>query len=520
MLADLNPLAAADFQIRQIAPIPELIIYKAISLCSWLVGLHGGHSAAGLFRFLYNTPIGDANAIQLKTFHSTFVNMGGGGATLAVPFIILFSKRLSRFRAIAKISLPFALFNINETLLFGLPILFNPIFLVPFLSTAFVNMAIALTAIHFNLFTVSPDPIHWMLPFFYKAYVTSDGSIWAMLTQLACIIIDGCIYYPFLIIAAQRYDSPKMLSRLFNRGISYKNQGSFLIEALAQRQETTFFTRQTATIKDTIACQSVLNQLSKGHFLLYFQPKVNAKTLNIVGLEALLRFQTPQGKIVLPTFLPTLYQQGLSKAMDQKVVDLLFDELHDWQAKKIALPTIALNFDKDFLLDPTAVNIFIHRAKEFGVRFCIEITEHTYVKSSKALAAVTRQLRNAGHRISIDDFGTGYSSLTSLVSLEADEIKLDRDLVIPPESRGESPQERAYHRGILLLNASVQLCHQLGFTVVAEGIETPAQLHLAQRCEVDIVQGYYLGYPMSAHQIAQHLLKTNHAKLSQQTLNA
>ncbi|MBE9064902.1 EAL domain-containing protein [cf. Phormidesmis sp. LEGE 11477] len=498
-LVDMTLLAQTGFQIRPMEPVRELILYKAISLCSWLVGIHGEHSASGFFRSLYNTPVGDATAIQLNTFHAAFVNMGGTGSTLPIPFIILFSKRLSRFRAIAKISLPFSLFTINETLLFGLPILFNPVFLIPFLSTAFVNMAIALTAIHFNLFTVSPDPIYWMTPPFYKAYVASGGSGWAMLTQLVCIVIDGCIYYPFLLIAAQRYEAPKDLFDLF-----HKNNGRFLSEALVQRRETDFFTQQESHIKSAAVCQSVLSQLKKGRFLLYFQPKVSASTLKIVGLEALLRFQTHTGQIIPPTFLPTLYQQGLSKTVDQKVIDLVFDDLRHWQAKKIAIPPIALNFDKDFLLDTTAVKDFIRRAKEFGVYFCIEITEHTYVKEGKALALAVRHLRAAGHRISIDDFGSGYSSLTSLVSLEADEIKLDRALAVPAKNEVE--------RGMVLLVSSIQLCHKLGFSVVAEGIETKDQLHLVQRCGVDVVQGYYLGRPVSLQQVNQYLLKTDYGE--------
>lgn len=319
-------------------------------------------------------------------------------------------------------------------------------------------------------------------------------TVWAILIQLVCLVVDGCLYYPFLIIAAQRYEASKALSQLFK-----ENNDSFIAEAPSQRQETAFLTHQNATLKETAACQSLLSRLSKGQFLLYYQPKLNAKTLDIVGLEALLRFQDHQGNIIPPTFLPTLYRQGLSRTIDQKVVNLIFDQLRYWQASKIAILAIALNFDKDFLLDAQSVKAFIHRAKEHDVQFCIEITEHTYAKESKALAAVAHQLRAAGHRISIDDFGTGYSSLTSLVSLAADEIKLDRALAVPPTQAAE--------RGTRLLCASIQLCHDLGFSVVAEGIETKSQLQLTQQCGVDMVQGYYLGHPMNAHQIS-HLLST------------
>ncbi len=492
LLAYINPVEQLALPLSPMGSIPELILFQLISLCAWFVGLHGEHSASGIFRFLYNTPSSETMFFQLQTFYIVFVPIGGAGATLPIPFIILWSKRLYRFKAIAQLSLFFALFNINEMLLFGLPIILNPIFLIPFISTAFVNTIIALSAIHFGLFSIDPAYIHWMLPPLYKSYVASHGSPLAVLTEFSCIVVDGCIYYPFLIAAAQQYEAAASLSNLFS-----KHNQNFLPEAINQRQETAFLIRQSNAMKRVVTSQKLLNHLSGGRFLLYFQPKVAASSLDIIGLEALLRFQDRKGKIHLPTFLPTLYRQGLSKSLDREVVDLIFQQLNHWRTADVTVPTIALNFDKDFLLDTAAIKAFIQRSQAHNVRFCIEITEHTYVAEIKALASVVYQLRAAGHRISIDDFGTGYSSLTSLVSLAADEVKLDRALAVPPT--------REVERGTLLLRASVQLCHNLGFSVVAEGIETQSQLQLAQSCGVDVVQGYYLGHPMNAQQISRLL---------------
>ncbi|MFK8182604.1 MAG: EAL domain-containing protein [Phormidesmis sp.] len=190
--------------------------------------------------------------------------------------------------------------------------------------------------------------------------------------------------------------------------------------------------------------------------------------------------------------------QGLSKAIDEKVVDMVFEQLWEWRSHRIAAPTIAINFDIAFLLDEQAVRSFLKRAKSSQVCFCIEITEHTYVTELAALASVIRKIRSAGHHISIDDFGTGYSSLTSLVSLEADEIKLDRALVVPPLAETE--------RSEMMLTSIIQLCHNLGFSVVAEGVETAAQLQKIQQFGADVIQGYYLGQPASAQKIGQTLL--------------
>ncbi|MEM6452804.1 MAG: EAL domain-containing protein [Cyanobacteria bacterium P01_D01_bin.105] len=481
--------------IQQTSALQELIIYKVIASCTWFIGLHGEHSAAGVFHFLYEIPVGESASIQLKVFHNIFMNIGGTGSTFVIPLIVLFSnrayfKKAGRFRFIAQLSLPFAFFNVNEILLFGLPILLNPIFFIPFFATSFVNMAIALSAIHIGLFAISEQSLHWMTPPIYNAYAISGGSLWAVMTQLICIGIDGLIYLPFLAIAAQQYKAPFSLLQLFG-----EDAHSFINEEINHRQERAFMARQKAMLANISSTQKVLNQLKGGQFILYFQPKVDAKTLELIGLEALLRFETKDKKILPPTFLPVLYEQGLSKVVDKKVVDIAFWQVLRWRANGLSVPPVAINFDKDFLLDPQAVQSFIQRTEQYDIRFCIEITEHTYTVEVEALASVVRQLRAAGHCISIDDFGAGYSSLTSLLALEADEIKLDRALVIAPDSEAK--------RGQILLASSIQLCHDLGFKVVAEGIETEAHLNLVQRCGVDVVQGYYLGKPMAPADVSK-----------------
>ena len=487
-LAQLFP--QRNTAIDSLGSVPELLIYKAIALSTWFIGLHGDHSASGVFRFLYGIPAGEPAAIQMKVFHDIFLNIGGTGATFAIPFIILCSKQTRRFRSIAKLSLPFSFFNVNETLLFGLPILLNPIFLIPFFATALVNMAIALSAIHFGLFSLSEQPLHWMSPPLYSAYMISGGSLWAVLTQLVCIVLDGFVYLPFLILSVQQQKAPLHLLQIFG-----EDAYGFINEEINHRQERIFLARQKAMMNNITSAQKVVKQLQGGQFILYFQPKIDATTLELIGLESLLRFQNKAGQILPPTFLPVLYKQGLSKAVDKKVINIAFWQILRWRSVGFTVPPVAINFDKDFLLDPKAVQSFIQRAKQHNITFYIEITEHTYTVEMSALASVVRQLRAAGHKISIDDFGAGYSSLTSLVSLEADEIKLDRQLVVAPQGEVK--------RGQILLASSIQLCHDLGFKVVAEGVETEEQLNLVQRCGADVVQGYLLGRPMAALDVSQ-----------------
>ncbi|MEO0377544.1 MAG: EAL domain-containing protein [Cyanobacteria bacterium P01_A01_bin.17] len=474
---------------QQISEVQELILYKTVSLLTWFIGLHGEHSADGLFRLLKNTPAGDASGLGLKTFHDVFMNIGGSGCTFVVPFLILLTQKPTQFKSIAQLSLPFSLFNVNEILLFGLPIILNPFFLIPFFLAPFVNMVVALVAMTSGAFTIAPVEISWMSPPLYSAYIATHGSGWAVFTNFVCLLVDGCIYYPFLVLAEHQFKTPLYLSNLFE-----DDAYGFINEEINLREERLFVSKQMGKLRSMTSARRVLKELKGRQLLLYFQPKVEARSGHLMGIEALIRSRDAMGRTLPPNFLPVLYQQGISKVIDQKVVDLIFEQIQQWRAEGLSIPPISINFDKDFLLDQSAVRNFIALAKEYDIYFCLEITEHTYTVEVTALASVVRQLRAAGHRISIDDFGAGYSSLTSLVSLEADEIKLDRKLVDPPQE--------AIVQGQILLESSVRLCHDLGFSVVAEGVENLSQLQLVRDCGVDVIQGNYTGKPMHADQVS------------------
>ncbi|MEA5462397.1 EAL domain-containing protein [Leptothoe sp. PORK10 BA2] len=482
-------------KLSNLSQLQELILYKVLALSAWLFGLHGEYTADGLFRLIQDIPVGEPRGITLKTFHDVFMNIGGSGSTLVIPFIILWTKQTPKLKSIARLSIPFSLFNINEILLFGLPIILSPLLFLPFFLAPFVNMIIALIAISLGLFDITLTPyVHWMSPPFYSAYVASTCSIPAMVTQLICIAVDGLIYLPFIVLINRQYQTPSSLAN-FLKVDAY----DFLYDEIDHYEERLFFSKQKSDLSSIEDAQETLRQLKGGTLILFFQPKFHAQTLEMVGMEALLRLQNRKGEFVSPTFLSGLYRQGLSKSVDIKVTDLVFEQSLKWQKLGLSVPTISMNFDKDFLLDQQAVEMFINRAREQNISFCIEITEHTYTVQLDALKSVIKKLRHSGHKISIDDFGAGYSSLTSLLTLDADEIKLDRKLVVPPEGELE--------RGRILLKSSIQLCHDLGFYIVAEGVETSSQLKFLQECGVDTIQGYYLGKPMHPRQVV-HLFPT------------
>ncbi|MEM9806381.1 MAG: PTS transporter subunit EIIC [Cyanobacteria bacterium P01_D01_bin.56] len=198
--------------LNNFSDIQQLILYKTVSLSTWLLGFHGEYTSDGLFQLLQEVPVGQRAGVTFKTFHDVFMNIGGSGSTFVIPFIILLTHHKQHFKSIARLGLFFSLVNVNEILLFGLPIILNPTFFTPFVLAPFINMIIALGAINLGLFDFSLTPVHWMSPPIYNAYIASDGSIFAVIVQLICIASDVLIYYPFLMAFNQQYETSSSLA--------------------------------------------------------------------------------------------------------------------------------------------------------------------------------------------------------------------------------------------------------------------------------------------------------------------
>ncbi len=165
---------------HNIGAVGELILYKSVSLSTWFFGLHGEHSADALLRLLKDLPPGDLNSLRLRNLHDVFMNIGGSGSTFAVPWMILLARKTRPFKSIAQLSLPFSFFNVNEILLFGLPVILNPVLFVPFLLAPFCNMLVTLLALQLGLFSMAPVELHWMSPPLYGAFVATGGSVGAI----------------------------------------------------------------------------------------------------------------------------------------------------------------------------------------------------------------------------------------------------------------------------------------------------------------------------------------------------
>ena len=240
--------------------------------------------------------------------------------------------------------------------------------------------------------------------------------------------------------------------------------------------------------------QSLRKAVEAGDLLLMFQPQVSLHTFEVTGLEALLRWRKPDGRIATATeFIHIAEKTGLIHELTDWVLRSATSTVAAWRAQGWHRACVAINVSPPQFFESDFVGHVARSLEVMGLPASaleLELTE-TVFQTGTATVDSLRRLRELGVSIALDDFGIGYSSLTSLEQLPITRVKLDRMLV---EGVDTNPRSAAIVRSI------VALCHGLGLEVVAEGVERPTQLEFLSQCGPVGVQGYLLGYPVEAQQ--------------------
>jgi len=238
------------------------------------------------------------------------------------------------------------------------------------------------------------------------------------------------------------------------------------------------------------------NAIEQREFLLHYQPKVELKTGKVVGLEALIRWQGTDGKLIPPgLFIPLLEETGMIVDVGKWVMDTAAQQHADWSSRGLNPPRIAVNVSPlqlgqaDFVQSVAAVLAKFPLANS-GLD--LEITESVLMEDLHGNTDKLRQAREAGLGVAIDDFGTGYSSLGYISRLPIDALKIDRTFVM---RMADEPQE------VSIVTTIISLAHALDLKVVAEGVENAQQAQLLRLLSCDQIQGYFVARPQGADSV-------------------
>ena len=241
--------------------------------------------------------------------------------------------------------------------------------------------------------------------------------------------------------------------------------------------------------------------VDRGQLLLHYQPKLarTARGWRAAGVEALLRWQHPDLGLVYPDrFIPLAEASGLIGAATDWVLQEGIRQLGLWRAAGLALD-LSVNMSPKLVKDldfPDRLSDLLAAHGLSNPMLTLEITETAALEDPTRTMDILTRLRVKGFGLSLDDFGTGYSSLTQLYRLPFNELKVDKSLGM---DLGKTREAETMVRSI------VGLAHGLGLTVCAEGVETPRALDLLGEIDCDCAQGYYIGRPMAAEAIPDHL---------------
>jgi EAL domain-containing protein (putative c-di-GMP-specific phosphodiesterase class I) len=270
------------------------------------------------------------------------------------------------------------------------------------------------------------------------------------------------------------------------------------------RNNFQFYTSEmNALVNERLALEHNLRRaVERNELLLHYQPKVELASGAIVGAEALVRWQHPEWGLVPPDrFIPIAEETGLIVSMGDWILRAACKQNRAWQDAGLPRITVSVNVSARQFRQDSLVKKVSRILAETGLspaHLELELTESMVMHNAESAIAILQALKALGIRLSVDDFGTGYSSLSYLSRLPIDTLKIDKTFVSHIGALNQKDDG-------ILAQAIVSLGHSLKLRVIAEGVETEAQLKFLTTKHCDDVQGYYFSKPVMPDELARML---------------
>lgn len=474
-----------------------LLFILMISLF-WFFGIHGSNVLDGVAQNIFAAGATDAATggvgaeILSKNFLDVFVLMGGCGTTLCLGLAILLFSRQKNNRNLAKLSLLPMVFNINELMLFGLPLVFNPSFLIPFILTPLLCMFIAFAAVSLGLVPVPTVPVEWVTPIIIGGYV-STGSVAGSLLQIFNVGVGTAVYGFFL----RRYEhhTTKSIQRDLNTLVGQMQQA----ERDNQHLSLLDLPGNSGAISKMLAedLRHVLKHPDT--FRLYYQPQHNHKNI-CIGAEALLRWNHPRfGMIYPPLLIGVASETGLLVELEKSIFSIACADMLLLQERDALPEKISVNVTSATLQSETFFSFLTQLMDENPLlehRLCVELTEQMSFAMNDTIDDHLAKLRARGVLFAIDDFSMGYTSLKYLQSNQFGLVKLDGSLI---KDLLNNPRNQEIVASIIRMSKSME------FDIVAEYVETVPQRDMLMELGCYCYQGYLYSPAIPANDFAAYL---------------
>lgn len=456
----------------------------------WFFGIHGHNMLDVVIKHNFT----DVTAgIFSKTMQDVFVLLGGTGAMLCLIIAILLFARKKGVRNLAVMAAPSVLFNISEIALFGIPVILNPIFLVPFLLVPVSNFLITYAAIYAGLVPHIVNEVDWTTPMILSGY-QATGSWAGAVLQIVCLIVGVLIYMPFVRLYEEQ--SERRMIRDVKRLVAEMQQEeeNNTISPLTKREDDLGHVARILAIE-------LVDAIHEKELFLMYQPQVDCNDV-CVGVEALIRWNHPELGFIYP---PLIIELAKEKNVLHELEQFLFDEAASAISKleKYAADSpgfkISVNITNESLEWDGIEKCIEDVVAKYHIpnkRFCLEITEQDALSTSIDIADKIKNIKAKGHKFLIDDFGMGHTSLVYLQTNYFDVVKLDGSLtrdILDNERNSDIIASIAY------------LGKSLHFKIIAEYVEDEKQRDKLKKLGCDTFQGYLYSKPLLFDELTQWL---------------
>lgn len=470
------------------------ICYHALSQFFWLLGAHGPNLLIGvedqiLVPAIHANHLATVQGMQptlifTKPFFDLYTRIGGSGSTICLIIAIMLKSRDNGIRKLCLFAMLPGLCNVNEPLLFGIPLVLNPIYMIPFIATPVLQTITAYFATLTGLVPHTTQAVTWTTPVLLSGFV-STGNLSGPALQFVNILIGVSCYTPFVILAdkLRERQSGTLLKKLKIAAANseLKSRGIGLLDIPSEEG------RFAKALADDLQVA-----LKTGDQLyMVYQPQVSDCGEYVSGVEALLRWDHPIYGGISPEITVSIAQElGIMDKLGLFVLSRACRQRAAWKDWVDVSFTMSVNIVPQQLTAPSfSQDVFdtLEKNSLTPQMIELEITESDVLEPDDHTLKTLARFHDNGIRIAIDDFGMGHASLRYLRSFPISTIKIDRSFTMGDEREVNSQ----------IVKSVLELSTTLNVATIVEGVETREQLKRFTNMGYTTFQGYFFSRPLS-----------------------
>lgn len=492
-LSDIvNSLLARPFDALE-DPFATAQLFNVSTHVMWTFGLHGNNVLDQIAQSIFVPAIQENAAMAAagfappnlitKTLFDSFVYMGGSGATMGLLLAILIFGKARSYKTLLKYALPQSLMNINEPVVFGLPIVLNPVFALPFVLVPVVTLSTTTLAMTLGWVPYTTTEVIWCMPIFFSGYIAT-GSVSGVVMQAVNLALATLIYAPFVKLSErlQKYRFAKTYQELgksiaddYGRGNRHLTERADEVGVVARR-----------------LANDLQSAIANRELFLVYQPIVNARDNVLHSVEALLRWKHPEYGLINPLLTVGLAEEiGSIQEIGLWVLEESIKQRLAWTEQGMPSFHISVNASSLQLEDARFADQVVALLKRYNLpegEIQVEVTEALALAEDENTQNNFSLLFENGVTIAMDDFGVGHSSLTYLRTRPITCLKIDgalsRDVLTSPAN-------------LEIISTINELCKLFSMEMIVEYVESREQLEKLMTVGAYLIQGYYYSPPIA-----------------------